>query len=256
MKIIVVESSKSSIFSNPSSESSSIMCACCKKKEANENMSLLISKHRYHLCHTCLNKNPGVATIYYDSAEHICTCYTEVNAENLKKYNNKLETKLETKSKEYGKANRLDNMTKLETKTKEYEKDNKLDNMTKLETRSKEYETNEFCTCLKPTPMKNSNCCSYCQCKLKKTARSKNGIAYTLTLEPGSPAASLKTPVKKPLEEIRIKVPCPDKKKKRKNIENLTKKVDKGVEISVTNPSKSSDISNERADKNRNTLQV
>ncbi|KAG5895704.1 hypothetical protein JTB14_021397 [Gonioctena quinquepunctata] len=72
----------------------------------------------------------------------------------------------------------------------------------------------EYCSCTKPSRMQNSRYCSHCQFKLRRTQRSKNGIAYTLTLEDESPRKLEKQKKKtKKLEEIRMKVPCPSNRK-------------------------------------------
>ncbi|KAJ8920128.1 hypothetical protein NQ315_011785 [Exocentrus adspersus] len=82
------------------------------------------------------------------------------------------------------------------------------------------------CTCTKPFHQKDAYC-SYCLAKLRNTAKSKNGIAYTLTLENGGRSKSKKKHQRKkvPLEEIRVKVPVStSSKKKYKDKENITKR--------------------------------
>ncbi|KAJ8941841.1 hypothetical protein NQ318_005124 [Aromia moschata] len=71
---------------------------------------------------------------------------------------------------------------------------------------------------------KNNQYCTHCLMKLKHTARTKNGIAYTLTLEEKSPhkeKRQRKKLKKSSLEEIRIKIPCPYNKKVQKDKINL-----------------------------------
>lgn len=83
----------------------------------------------------------------------------------------------------------------------------------------------EYCTCIKPLQYRNTRYCGYCQFKLRKTLKSKNGIAYTLTLESDSPRKhKSKRRRKKELEEIKIKIPCPYRRKKRKDKENFHRK--------------------------------
>ncbi|XP_018579152.1 uncharacterized protein LOC108917157 [Anoplophora glabripennis] len=82
----------------------------------------------------------------------------------------------------------------------------------------------EYCTCTKPFQFKNSKYCSHCQFKLRNTAKSKNGIAYTLTLESDCLNKIRRRRKKVPLEEIRLKVPSPSKKKKHKDKENVSKR--------------------------------
>lgn len=86
-------------------------------------------------------------------------------------------------------------------------------------------ENDEYCTCTKPTLVNNSGYCSHCLNRLKKTMKSKNGIAYTLTLENDSPSKfRSKKRKKKPLEEIKVKVPGPHGRKKAKDSENFNRR--------------------------------
>ncbi|XP_057664522.1 uncharacterized protein LOC130898932 isoform X2 [Diorhabda carinulata] len=81
-----------------------------------------------------------------------------------------------------------------------------------------------FCTCKKDS--KDFEYCSHCKNRLRKTQQSRNGIAYTLTLE-DEPLENFKTRTKKKLkklEEIKIKIPNPYSRKQHKNMENNHKK--------------------------------
>ncbi|CAG9822046.1 unnamed protein product [Phaedon cochleariae] len=83
----------------------------------------------------------------------------------------------------------------------------------------------EYCTCTKQSKSQNGHYCFHCQFKLKKTVRSRNAIAYTLTLENETPRKfkSHKKKTKR-LEEIKVKVPCPSNRKTFKNEENSSKR--------------------------------
>ncbi|EFA09903.1 serine-rich adhesin for platelets isoform X2 [Tribolium castaneum] len=90
-------------------------------------------------------------------------------------------------------------------------------------------ELDEFCTCAKNSDRKKSDYCKYCQCKLKKTSKNKNGIAYVLTFDETlirEEQKKRKHKKKQSLEEIKIKIPVPYKKK-HKDKENKRKKASK-----------------------------
>ncbi|XP_044271125.1 uncharacterized protein LOC123015457 isoform X2 [Tribolium madens] len=87
-------------------------------------------------------------------------------------------------------------------------------------------ELDEHCTCTKNNDRKKSEYCKYCQCKLKKTSKNKNGIAYVLTFDETltrEDKKKKKHKKKQSLEEIKIKIPVPYKKK-HKDKENKRKK--------------------------------
>lgn len=86
--------------------------------------------------------------------------------------------------------------------------------------------TQEYCSCVKPLTHQHTQYCCHCQYKLRKTLQSKNGIAYTLTLEEESPRKGKmkKKKKKKDLEEIKVKIPNPYSKKRHKDKENLFKR--------------------------------
>lgn len=65
--------------------------------------------------------------------------------------------------------------------------------------------------------------------------KSKNGIAYTLTLEHNSPRRhKSKRSRKRELEEIKVKIPGPYSRKKNKDKENLNRKEKLRPEVSVS----------------------
>lgn len=83
-----------------------------------------------------------------------------------------------------------------------------------------------FCTCKRNLKNKDFVYCYHCKNRLRKTQQSRNGIAYTLTLE-DEPPENFKTRTKKKLkklEEIKIKVPNPYSRKQHKNRENNHKR--------------------------------
>nr|XP_023027562.1 uncharacterized protein LOC111515578 [Leptinotarsa decemlineata]XP_023027563.1 uncharacterized protein LOC111515578 [Leptinotarsa decemlineata] len=84
----------------------------------------------------------------------------------------------------------------------------------------------EYCTCTRPQRVQNGRYCCHCQFKLKRTQQSRNGIAYTLTLEDESlrVGKGSKHKGRKRLEEIKVKVPCPYNRKKRKDRENFSRR--------------------------------
>ncbi|RZC32352.1 GPI-anchored adhesin-like protein PGA55, partial [Asbolus verrucosus] len=85
----------------------------------------------------------------------------------------------------------------------------------------------QFCSCVNASDRDSSGYCRYCNCKLKKTSKNKNGIAYMLTFENESLSDEKKKKKKKKkqprLEEIKIKIPVA-RKKKHKDKENKRKK--------------------------------
>lgn len=95
-------------------------------------------------------------------------------------------------------------------------------------------EPQEYCSCIKPSQYKNTRYCAHCRFKLRRTLKSKNGIAYTLTLEYQSPRRHNKSKRKKPkeLEEIKLKIPCPYSKKRHKDKENFDRREKMGPDIS------------------------
>ncbi|VEN39645.1 unnamed protein product [Callosobruchus maculatus] len=110
----------------------------------------------------------------------------------------------------------------------------------------------EFCTCIKPYRPKNSDYCSHCRNRLRKTTRNKGGIAYTLTLEcDSSDRFKVKKRRKKPLEEIRVKIPCPYNRKKYKDRENLQRK-SSHIKGGLSSDKNDSGDTNKSADTNSN----
>lgn len=103
-------------------------------------------------------------------------------------------------------------------------------------------ELEEYCTCTRGNDRKKSEYCKYCQCKLKKTSKNKNGIAYLLTFdETLTKEDKKKRKKKKALEEIKIKIPVAHKKK-HKDKENKRKKASQEYESEAStsdNPKKS-----------------
>lgn len=69
---------------------------------------------------------------------------------------------------------------------------------------------------------KNKEYCEYCNCKLQKVRKGGTGIAYTLTIEKGSPKPETPQNVKN-LPEIKIKVPDTHSRKDNKDKENQRK---------------------------------
>nr|CAI5817671.1 unnamed protein product [Callosobruchus analis] len=111
----------------------------------------------------------------------------------------------------------------------------------------------EFCTCIKPYRPKNSDYCSHCRNRLRKTSKSKGGIAYTLTLEcDPSDKFKVKKRRKKPLEEIRVKIPCPYNRKKFKDRENLQRKSSSHTKEGLSSDKNDSPESNKSGDSHSN----
>ncbi|XP_072378948.1 uncharacterized protein [Diabrotica undecimpunctata] len=104
-----------------------------------------------------------------------------------------------------------------------------------------------YCTCKKSVKAKNFEYCRHCKQQLKKTQKNRNGIAYTLTLEDGTPEkfrSRSKKKIKK-LEEIKIKVPNPFNRKQHKNRENNYRKdEDKMKRLESAEDSENIDITN------------
>lgn len=81
----------------------------------------------------------------------------------------------------------------------------------------------EYCKCaLGKHTNQNKEYCDYCKCKLQKVRKGATGIAYTLTIESGSPKSDSPQNIKK-LPEIKIKVPDLRFNKDKKDKENRDK---------------------------------
>ncbi|CAG9855000.1 unnamed protein product [Phyllotreta striolata] len=90
--------------------------------------------------------------------------------------------------------------------------------------------SHSFCTCPRDKGRKSKEkfeYCPHCKSQLRRTLRSDNGIAYTLTLEDErshcGKTGSVKT---NKLREIKVKVPCPYSRKETKNEVNNTRKAE------------------------------
>lgn len=162
-----------------------VLCACCNEKYPSDNISVLGSKNEnYPICCNCIAKRPILTSVCYAGPEENCPCSKPHSSRAVK-----IDLTDETK---------------------------------RTATDSNDFE--EYCTCTKPFQFKNSKYCSHCQFKLRNTAKSKNGIAYTLTLETDYLNKIRRRRKKNPLEEIRLKVPSPSRKKKHKDKENVSRR--------------------------------
>lgn len=96
----------------------------------------------------------------------------------------------------------------------------------------------EYCTCLYRGNKSNAIYCAYCSCKLKN-AHKRNGIAYQITFEKGTPEENKENLHKRrSLEEIKIKVPAPYHHKKHKDKKNKDKTEKENGEEKKTNDEK------------------